>query len=206
MSEAAPTVFIVDDDPSVRNGLARLVQAAGLRAESFDSAEAFLATGRGKNPGCVVLDLKMPGMTGTELQQRLEELDCRIPIIFLSAHGNVPAAAVAFKRGAVDFLVKPVDRDVLLAAIRTSLARDAQQRMSLAERESVSEKLRRLTTRERDVLRMVISGRLNKQIADELGIIEGTVKIHRARVMRKLEVESVAELTRLCMRGGVDPA
>jgi len=204
MSEA--TVFIIDDDPSARRGLTRLVSAAGMNAESFASAGDFLASGRCGGPGCIVLDVRMPGMSGPELQAELGKAEYCMPIIFLSAHGDIPTTAGAMKRGAVDFLTKPVDRDDLLEAIRLSLVKDAENRAQRAEISSVQTRFTKLTPREYQVMTYVIGGMLNKQIATTLGIAEDTVKIHRGRVMQKLGIESVAELVRLCDRAGIAPA
>ncbi len=204
MSE--PTVFIVDDDPSARRGLTRLVRAAGLNTESFASAADFLASEQRSGPGCIVLDVQMPEMTGPELQEELAKADYSMPIVFLSAHADVPIAAGAMKKGAVDFLTKPVDGKDLLAAIEESLARDAENRAIRAETSSIQELIETLTPREHEVMTYVITGMLNKQIAGHLEISEETVKIHRARVMQKLDVVSVAELVRLCEKAGVPPA
>ena len=200
-----PTVFIVDDDPSARRGLTRLVRAAGMNAESFASATEFVASQRGAGPGCIVLDVRMPEMTGPELQERLRQTDYSMPIIFLSAHGDVPTAARAMKNGAVDFLTKPVDREDLLKAVRLSLVRDAENRARQAERGSIQERIKTLTPREHEVMTYVISGMLNKQIAGWLGISVQTVKVHRGRVMQKTGVESVAALVRLCGKVGIAP-
>jgi FixJ family two-component response regulator len=204
MSE--PTVFIVDDDPSARRGLTRLVRAAGMNAESFASAADFLASGKTDVPGCMVLDVTMPEMTGPELQEALRRTEYAMPIIFLSGQADVPTAARAMKKGAVDFLTKPVDRDDLLAAIRVSLARDSENRAQRAESSSINEHIKTLTPREHEVMTYVITGIPNKHIAYELAISEETVKIHRGRVMHKLGIESVAELVRLCEKSGIDPA
>jgi FixJ family two-component response regulator len=204
MSE--PKVFIVDDDPSVRRGLMRLVRAAGMNAESFPTARDFLASEGCRGPGCIVLDVRMPDMTGPELQEELCKAEYCMPIIFLSAHGDVPIAARAMKKGAVDFLTKPVDRDDLLEAIRVSLAKDAENGVQLSENSLMREHIKRLTPREYEVMTYVITGMLNKQIAGELDISEETVKIHRGRVMQKLEIVSVAELVRFCEKAGIAPA
>ena len=204
MSE--PTVFIIDDDPSARRGLTRLVRAAGLNAESFASGTEFLASEHNIGPGCIVLDVQMPEMTGPELQEELAKADYSMPIVFLSAHADVPIAAGAMKRGAVDFLTKPVDGKDLLAAIEESLARDAENREQRAEASSIQELIETLTPREHEVMTYVITGRLNKQIAGHLEISEETVKIHRARVKQKLGVVSVAELVRLTETAGIQPA
>ena len=204
MSE--PTVHIIDDDPSARRGLTRLIRATGMNAESFASAADFLASGKRDGPGCLVLDVRMPEMTGPELQEELCKSDYCMPIIFLSAHGDVPTTARTMKRGAVDFLTKPVDRADLQSAVRAALALDAENRAQLAVRGSTNVHLGKLTPREHEVMKYVISGLLNKQIGGELGIAEDTVKLHRGRVMHKLGIESVAELVRLCEHAGVAPA
>ena len=204
MSE--PAVFIIDDDPSARQGLTRLVRAAGMNVESFASAGEFLASGNSDGPGCIVLDVRMPGMTGPELQEELGRSDYCMPIIFISAHGDVPTAAQSMKRGAVNFLTKPVDGDDLQEAIHEALARDAENRAQRAERGSVEEHIEKLSPREREVMTYVITGKLNKHIAGDLGISEETVKIHRGRVMHKLGIGSVPELVRLCEKAGIDPA
>ena len=204
MSE--PTVHIIDDDPSARRGLTRLIRATGMNAESFASAADFLASGKRDGPGCLVLDVRMPEMTGPELQEELCKSDYCMPIIFLSAHGDVPTTARTMKRGAVDFLTKPVDRADLQSAVRAALALDVENRAQLAVRGSTNVHLGKLTPREHEVMKYVISGLLNKQIGGELGIAEDTVKLHRGRVMHKLGIESVAELVRLCEHAGVVPA
>jgi FixJ family two-component response regulator len=204
MSE--PTVFIIDDDPSARKGITRLVRAAGMNAESFAAAKDFLASGRSDGPGCIVLDVRMPEMTGPELQEELDRKEYCMPIIFLSAHGDVPTTARAMKKGAVDFLTKPVDQSDLLEAIRISLAKDAEKCTQRSENNFMSEYIKRLTPREYEIMTYVITGMLNKQIAYELNISEETVKIHRGRVMQKLEIVSVAELVRFCEKTGIAPA
>ncbi|MBI1178168.1 response regulator [bacterium] len=206
MPEKPPTIFVVDDDPSARRGLKRLIGAAGWEVETFDSATNFLAAGRTDRPGCLVLDVKMPEMTGPELQEALAKMSCEMPIVFLSAHGDVRTTVRAMKHGAVDFLTKPVDAKDLVAAIRESLARDAAERARRAACTAFTEQLRQLTQREHEVMTFVIAGLLNKQIATELGISEETGKVHRGRVMQKLRVESVAELVRQCAVVGIRPA
>lgn len=201
-----PTVYIIDDDPSARRGLSRLVSSAGFTAEAFASAADFLASGRTERPGCLILDVRMPEMSGPELQEALCSDTWCLPIIFLSAHGDVPTVAGAMKRGAVDFLAKPVDCDDLLGAVREALARDAAGRIREAGLHDLNGRLESLTPREQQVMTYVISGMLNKQIADELAISEETVKVHRGRVMHKLGVVSVAELVRLCEKAGVEQA
>jgi FixJ family two-component response regulator len=206
MPETDATVFIIDDDPSARRGFTRLIRAAGMRAESFASAKAFLDREYHHGPGCILLDVKMPDMTGPELQEELRKAEYSMPIIFISGHGDVPTSVLAMKKGAVDFLTKPVDRDELLAAVKSSLQRDKENRESHQELTVIRERWAMLTPRESEIATYVITGMLNKQIAHALGIAEDTVKIHRARVMRKLEVVSVPDLVRLCGRLGVAPA
>jgi FixJ family two-component response regulator len=201
-----PTVFIVDDDSSARRGLTRLIRASGKQAVSFASARKFLECEDRDGAGCIVLDVRMPEMTGPELQEALERVNCGLPIIFLSAHGDVPTTATVMKKGAVDFLTKPVDLDDLLAAIERAIAADATQRAEQADVAALSERFAALTPREHEVMTYVITGMLNKQIAAELGISEETVKIHRGRVMQKLNIVSVAELVRLCAKAGIAPA
>jgi FixJ family two-component response regulator len=203
---SAPTVYIVDDDPSALTGLTRLINAAGFKAESFESAKDFLASGNLLGPGCVVLDVLMPEMTGPELQDELSRSEYCMPIIFLSAHGDVPTTAKVMKKGAVDFLTKPVDRDELLWVIRVSLAKDEEDRTKRDESLSINEHIKSLTPREYEIMTYVITGMLNKQIAAELFISEETVKIHRGRMMHKLEIVSVAELVHLCETVGIAPA
>jgi FixJ family two-component response regulator len=197
-------IFLVDDDPSVRKALVRLLRSTGHAVETFASAREFLARERYDGPGCLVLDLRMPGMTGLELQDALERSGHALPIVFISGHADIPASVKAMKAGAIDFLTKPVDDRQLLSAIEQALARDAAARADRAERDAARAALGRLTPREGQVCAHVATGKLNKQIAGELGISEKTVKVHRARVMEKLAVASVAELVRVVdrARGG----
>ena len=189
--------MIVDDDASVRKGLGRLFRSADFEVQTLGSAAEFLNTERPPAPACLVLDVQMPGLSGLDLQRTLATNDSHIPIIFLSAHGDIPMSVQAIKSGAVDFLTKPVDDKVLLESASAALSEDQRQHDLQKEREAVAEKLKRLTPREHDVYQLVITGMLNKQIADKLGITEATTKVHRARVMRKLEVDSLAELVKL---------
>ena len=200
------TVFIIDDDPSARTGITRLLNAAGMNTESFASARDFLAAEKFDEPGCIVLDIQMPDMTGPELQEELNKYEYVMPIIFLSAHGDVPTTARAMKKGAVDFLTKPVELHDLLEAIRISLDKDLEIREQRIENNVIDEMLKTLTRREHEVMTQVITGMLNKQIAAEMNISEETVKIHRRRVMQKLSIVSVAELVRLCEKAGIAPA
>jgi FixJ family two-component response regulator len=193
-----PRVFIIDDDPSVLRALERLLRSCGFRVDVFTSSAAFLERQPyTEGPGCLLLDLRMPGLSGLELQQIMGRQRISMPIVFLSAQADVPSAARAMREGAVDFLVKPVDEPQLLESVTraTALAVDLWRRSRIEE--ETERRLARLTTRERQVCELVARGLLNKQIAYELGTSEKTVKVHRGRVMRKLEVESVAALVRL---------
>jgi FixJ family two-component response regulator len=195
MTEPAPIVHVVDDDDSVRTAVVRLLQAAGYEARGYASAGAFLLGRSDRSaPGCVVLDVRLPGPSGLDLQEALARLDASLPIVFLTGHGDIPMSVRAMKAGAVDFLTKPANRDVLLAAVRAALARDTETR---AAREGLREfrvRYDSLTPREREVFAGVVAGKLNKQIAAELGTAERTIKAHRAQVMEKMQVASVAEL------------
>ncbi len=202
MTSDAATVFIVDDDESVRTALARLMRSAGLHAETFASAQEFLEREHTDGPGCMVLDLSMPGSTGLDLQQDMTAADINLPIVFLTGHGNVPSSVKALKSGAVDFLEKPVDEDRLLSAIQDAVEQDIRTRRDRDKLSEVRGRVARLTRRELQVFRLVVQGKLNKQVAGELGMSEKTVKVHRARVMQKMEADSLAELVRLAQRAG----
>lgn len=203
---AIPIVlYIVDDDPEVRRALARLLRAAGYTTRSFSSASEFLISGEARlSAGCIILDLAMPGLNGLELQQCLSTYGCHRPIIFLTGNGDISKSVRAMKAGAVNFLTKPVDDNELLAAVEEGLRVDAAERAAWSTRHSVSERLNTLTRRERQVFEQVVMGRLNKQIAAELGIVEKTIKVHRARVMRKMHAGSIVELVHLASLVGVD--
>ena len=199
------TVFVIDDESSVRKAVARLLKSAGHRAETFGSAEEFLRRPHYDGPGCLILDVKMPGQSGLELQEDLAKAEYYFPIIFVSGRSDIPVSVKAMKAGAVDFLTKPFKGTVLLEAVRLSLAKDRQVRSSRAEVQEIQRRLETLTAREREVLSLVVAGWLNKQIAYELGISEKTVKVHRARVVEKMHSESVAELVRLAEKVGISP-
>lgn len=205
MTDQTPTIFIIDDDPSARRGLSRLIRVAGFNVRAFASAKGFLAKQHYSGPGCIVLDVQMPDFSGLDLQAELNKAEYNMPIIFISAHGDVPMTAQAMKDGALDFLTKPVDRDQLLNAIRTALAKDLASREEHSELEQIRARLAKLTPREFEVMTFVLAGMLNKQIGYKLGIAEDTVKIHRGRVMSKMGVVSVAELVRLTQKAGVEP-
>jgi len=204
MSNKSPTIFIVDDDPAVLTGLSRLLRSAGLNVVTFISPEQFLDQHDPNAPGCLVLDVAMPGLNGLELQEALTKSGSMIPIIFLTGHGTVPASVKAMKSGALDFLSKPVDEKDLLGAIHIAIEKDEAARQTRAEIDEIQERLKTLTPREREVLTHVVTGQLNKQIAYDLGTVEKTIKVHRARVMEKMKVNSVAELVHLCERVGIN--
>jgi FixJ family two-component response regulator len=203
------SVFVVDDDPSVRKGLSRLLQSAGYEVETFPSARAFLDRPQSAipnpqsesrnppSPSCLILDVQMPGLNGLDLQEKLGGGEDSMPIIFITGHGDIPMSVRAMKKGAVDFLAKPFDRRDLLAAISVALSKDRAARQRRAKTQAIRDREQTLTPCERGVMAWVIAGLLNKQIAAELGIEEGTVKVHRGRVMTKMGVQSVAELVKL---------
>ena len=195
------TVFLVDDDAPVRDALSRLLRAHRFAVAAFASPKEFLEHYSQDIPGCLVLDLRMRG-NGFGLQRTLQEKGSLLPIIFLTGHGDVPKSVQALKGGAVDFLTKPVNDEDLLAAVRVAIEKDRTLRREQAELSEIRARLATLTPREREVLEYVVTGKLNKQIADDLGTVEQTVKVHRARVMRKMRVQSVAELVRLTQRCG----
>jgi FixJ family two-component response regulator len=192
-----PIVHVVDDDDSLRKAVTRLLRAAGYDVRAYSSAGDFALATRDNRRGCVLLDVRMPGPSGLQLQEALAKEDEPLPVIFLTAHGDVPMSVRAMKAGAVDFLTKPVDRNALLNAVRTALARDAQLHTSKEQQRDLRMRFAKLTAREREVFELVVAGRLNKQMAAELGIAERTVKLHRAQMMAKMQVTSLAELVRL---------
>ncbi|MGF6504504.1 response regulator transcription factor [Paraburkholderia sp. 32] len=201
MNQTNTRVFIVDDDDSVRSALARLLRASGYQVECFDSPAAFLERADLTSmPACLVLDLQMPGMTGLEVQRKLDQL---LPIVFLTGHGDIGSSVDAMKGGAVDFLPKPVRDSLLLAAVDRALARACVESRRRHEREEIEERMRHLTRREREVMELVVTGRLNKQVASDLGAAEKTIKIHRARVMEKMKARSIVDLVHLVRKGGV---
>jgi len=199
-----PTVFVVDDDAAVRKAVSRLLRSAGVAVAVFASPREFLAQYDPATPGCLVLDVAMPGFSGLQLQTALSEKGTSLPIIFLTGHGDVSKSVQAMKQGAFDFLSKPAKDKDLLTAVRAAFERDTVVRQERAKLSEIRARLDTLTPREREVLELVVSGKLNKQIAGDLGIAEATVKMHRAHVMEKMKVQSVAELTRLTERFGIN--
>ena len=194
---SACVVFVVDDDPSVRASLKFLVSTVGLQVESFDSAEAFLNKKPPDGPSCLVLDVRLRGMSGLDLQRELAARDLRIPIAFITGHGDIPMSVRAMKAGAVEFLSKPFRDQDLLDAIRAALERDRARRDQEKEVTELQQRFESLTLRQREVTAMVVSGFLNKQIADELGTAENTVKVHRSRAMEKMRAKSLADLIKM---------
>lgn len=195
-----PIVFVVDDDPSMRQALANLISSVSLRVECFASSTEFLRHDRSEGPSCLVLDVRLPGLSGLELQRRLSRAQPPIPIIFISAHGDISMAVHAMKAGAVEFLPKPFRDEELLDAIREALERDQTARAERSERSRVHERHAQLTARQREVMSLVVSGRLNKQIGAELGLSENTVKVHRRRIMETMGALSLADLVRMSER------
>jgi FixJ family two-component response regulator len=203
MKSMEATVYVVDDDPSVRAGLARLLQSMGLTVKTFDSAREFLEEAVAEAPGCLIVDLRMPAMNGLELQEQLMTRNLNLPVIFLTGYGTVPASVRAMKRGAADFLEKPVDDQVLLDAIYQALEEDRKNRRNLAEAKFIQDRLKSLTPREYEVFALITTGLLNKQVGYELGTAEKTIKVHRARIMEKMHCESLAQLVRLAEKAGI---
>jgi FixJ family two-component response regulator len=202
MNGSSVTVFVVDDEPSVLKSVSRLLRAEGYNVRECPSPTEFLAQHDHDLPGCVVLDLSMPRLSGLEVQTALAAGGER-SVIFITGHGDVPSSVKAMKAGAADFLMKPFDDADLLRAVRSAVDSDLRRRAERAERNGIEQLLESLTPREHEVLMHVVAGRINKQIAADLGTVEKTIKVHRARIMEKMKVGSVAELTRLCERAGV---
>jgi FixJ family two-component response regulator len=194
------TVFIVDDDPSMREALMRLLVTVGIRAQAFKTAQEFLRIGRPDHPSCLVLDVRLPGLSGLDLQRQLANMDPPIQIVFITAHGDVPMTVQAMKGGAVEFLTKPFRDQQLLEAVQQAITRDRAARDQRADLTELRRRYESLSPREHEVMTLVVTGLLNKQIAAELGISEATIKAHRAQLMRKMEAESLAELVRMAER------
>ena len=205
ITDRATTVFIVDDDASVRKSLSRLLDSLGFATEAFASADEFLKRERYEGIGCIILDVRMPGLSGMDLQEELNRADYTLPIIFITGHGDIPMSVKAMKKGAVDFLPKPFDEKELRDALNRAIERDRAAKADRAATRGILEHIGQLTPREHEILQYLITGMLNKQIAFRLGIAEKTVKIHRARVFEKLGASSVAELVRMAEKAGIEP-
>ncbi len=203
VNAAAQTVFLVDDDPGVSRALSRVLREEGWNVETFDSAEAFLGRCRPDEQGCVVLDVTMPGLDGLELQRRLAEAGQSLPIVFVTGHGDIPMSVQAIKAGAADFLTKPVEAHVLVSAIRTAIQNDAAKQQMRAATAQIRQRFDTLTPREREVLAALVEGRLNKQIAADFGVVEQTIKFHRARIMERMQAKTVAQLMHIAARLGI---
>jgi len=196
----APVVFVVDDDPSVRSSLKFLIATVGLHVETFDSAETALQRLSPDTPNCLVLDVRLRGLSGLDLQNELAAKNCQVPIVFITGHGDIPMSVRAMKAGALEFLTKPFRDQDLLDAVRVGVERDRARREEEKEITGLQQRYESLTAREREVISMVVAGKLNKQIADQLGTAENTVKVHRSRAMEKMQAQSVANLVRMIER------
>jgi len=203
----APVVFVVDDDPSIRSSLKFLMSSVGLQVEGFDSADALLKRKLPDAPSCLVLDVRLRGLSGLDFQRELAARNCHMPIIFITGHGDIPMSVRAMKAGAVEFLTKPFRDQDLLDAVRIALEKDSERREREKEVSDLKELFKSLTPREQEVISMVVSGMLNKQIADQLGTAENTVKVHRSRAMEKMHAQSVAELVKMIgkLESSVEP-
>ena len=203
MKAPGPIVFLVDDDPGTSKALSRMLREEGWSVEMFESAEAFLARSPRAADGCLVLDVTMPGIDGLELQRRLAEAGQSLPVVFVTGHGDIPMSVRAIRAGASDFLTKPVEGETLVAAIRAAIAEHASRRRAQAAQTAIRQRLAQRTTREREVLAALAAGKLNKQIAADLGVVEQTVKFHRSRIMERMRAKTVAELMHIAAQLGI---
>ena len=202
-SDDLPVVYVVDDDPSVRTALERLFTSVRLTVETFESAQEFLQQERADVPGCLVLDVRLPGLSGIGLQSELAKADADLPVVFITGHGDIPMSVRAIKAGAVDFLPKPFKNQDLLDAVGKAVDQHKKLRKDRAEQSRFQQRVELLTNREREVLVLVVTGKMNKQIAAGLGVTIATVKAHRGRAMQKMQVDSLAELVRIAERAGI---
>jgi FixJ family two-component response regulator len=203
MSEEQPVVFVVDDDQSVREVLASLLRSVGLEVQSFGSTQEFLQSKRADAPGCLVLDVRLPGRSGLDFQRELAESGIHLPIVFITGHGDIPMSVRAMKAGAIEFLTKPFHDQELLDAVQLGIERDRARRRNAAALAALRQRVDALTPREREIMALVAAGRLNKQIAADLGVSEITVKVHRGQVMRKMHARSLADLVRMADQLGI---
>lgn len=199
----AATVFVIDDDANVRASIQGLLKSAGLRSECFETAEQFLKEEPSTGPSCLIVDVSLPGISGLEFQERMQKAGRQIPIVFITGHGDIPMSVKAMKAGALEFLTKPFDDDDLLRAVGQALERDSATRKAQAQLDALRGRYQQLTPREKEVMTLVVSGLLNKQVAAELGTSEITIKVHRARIMTKMQAGSLAELVRMAEGLGV---
>jgi len=200
MAERRPVVYVVDDDRSVRDAVSNLLESVGFHAQTFGSTDEFMHAPRPDAPSCLILDVRLPGVNGLEFQRQLDRDGIYIPIIFITAHGDIPMTSRAMKAGAIDFLPKPFQKDELLEAIERALGRDRARRVEGAEISSLASRLEKLTPRECDVMALVVTGLTNKEVASKLGVSEITIKVHRGRAMEKMQARSLAELVRMADR------
>jgi FixJ family two-component response regulator len=203
MTEAEPVVYVVDDDPSIRRSAARMFRAAGLNCQAFSSAAEFMKHRRPEGPSCLVLDVRMPGLSGMDLQREMNQSGIHIPIIFVTAYGDIPMTVRAMKAGAAEFLTKPLCGRGLLSAVRAAIVRDQLERKERSEVDSLRQRYEQLTPREREVMPLIVAGLLNKQAASTLATAERTIKFHRAHIMKKMCAESLASLVRMAEKLGV---